>query len=109
MIAFIDNDPAKHAIVRGLAGSPIAAAVVDAICETEILRKMLMYAERVPSVSNPADAPSRGLRPPELSEWPPPVCDTIFPVRSWAPQSGCELFTEGLFLGGLRDLPPSSA
>ena len=59
-LCFVDNDPAKHALVRGGSAVFDVASIVQATCELEIAGRMLSYIERVPSSSNPADAPSRG-------------------------------------------------
>ena len=63
VLAFVDIDPAKHALVRGGSSVRDVAAIVDATCALETRSRMMTYVERVPSASNPADAPSRGESP----------------------------------------------
>ena len=96
MLAFIDNDPARHALVRGGSQVPAIASVVDAVCDLEIRLRALAFFERVPSQSNIADPPSRGIRPSRLEGFSPPVACSCTYVGQRATQS-CQ------FLMGLRD------
>ena len=73
VLAFVDNDPAKHALVRGGSGVAEIASIVDAICTLEIDRRAMLYYERVPSSSNIADPPSRGVRPGALEHFDSPL------------------------------------
>ena len=103
VLAFVDNDPAKHALVRGSSAVRDVAALVDAICSLETRSRMLTYVERVPSASNPADAPSRGEAPVQLDMLGRAArvsvdCDAV--KMGWAP--GREL--PGLLCRGVRDL-----
>ena len=67
VLAFVDNDPARHALVRGGSAVEGVASVVDPICDMEIRLRTLAYFERVPSQSNIADPPSRGSHPGRLA------------------------------------------
>ena len=83
VLGFVDNDPAKHALVRGSSPGADLAACVDAACALEIRAKALCYWERVPSVSNVSDDPSRGVIPTRLAGFGEPVldlCVTLGPV-----------------------------
>ena len=96
VLAFVDNDPARHAIVRG--GSPVAdiASVVDEMCGLEVSRRILLYFERVPSQSNIADPPSRGERPGRLARFDPPVFVSV--------ECAGDGVGNGRVLMGMRDL-----
>ena len=63
MIGFVDNEAAKHALVRGLSAQATMAALCDVACSAEIRQGASWFWERVPSESNGADAPSRGAPP----------------------------------------------
>ena len=85
VLGFVDNDPAKHALVRGSSAGADLAACVDAACTLEIRAKAMCYYERVPSASNVADDPSRGVAPQRLAEFNAPVrdlCSRLGPVPS---------------------------
>ena len=96
VLAFIDNDPARHALVRGGSPVPAIASVVDAVCDLEIRLRALAFFERVPSQSNIADPPSRGVRPDRLDGFEPPEACDCTRVGDRVAQS-CQL------LMGLRD------
>ena len=97
ILAFVDNDPARHALVRG--GSPVQAiaSVVDSVCDLEIRLRALVFFERVPSQSNIADPPSRGVQPDRLAGFSPPEACSCSRVGDRAAHS-CQL------LMGLRDI-----
>ena len=64
MAMLVDNDAAKHALVRGT--SSIAAAtttICEVVCADEIEQRSLSHWERAPGSINMADPPSRGHRP----------------------------------------------
>ena len=63
VLGFVDNESAKHALVKGMSASPDSGAICGEVCALEISQASLMYWERVPSKSNIADEPSRGIRP----------------------------------------------
>ena len=90
VITFVDNDSAKHALVKG--SSPIAdmAAVVDAACGLEIRHRLLCYFERVPSSSNIADDPSRGVAPLRLCAFGAPIWNSCSRLGA-VPASGLNL------------------
>ena len=58
-LIFIDNDAARHAIIKGASPSGPSAILVDAFWSKEAALGAFSWIERVPSQSNPADAPSR--------------------------------------------------
>ena len=74
VLGFIDNEAARHAIVKGGASTDRLADVVASVNGLEIGHAVAAYWERVPSHSNIADLPSRGLLPPALDFLEPPVC-----------------------------------
>ena len=74
---------AKHAIVRGSSAGADLAACVGAACALEIRAGMIGYWERVPSASNLADDPSRGIVPMRIDQFESPVrdfCSSLGPV-----------------------------
>ena len=119
-LGFVDNEPGKHSIVKGTSSSVEASKIVEDICHLEIDMKALAFWERIPSQSNMADAPSRGLRPESVPGWRDPrrvearaVHDRgLRPLRpSPADEAEGEAstrlranVTQGLTLRGLRDL-----
>ena len=59
VLLFVDNDSARHALIRGTSPAGASAAIVGRFWESEASYGAYTWIERVPSVSNPADAPSR--------------------------------------------------
>ena len=72
-IVFVDNDAAKHALVKGASANQAMTAICDTASMFEIEARSICYFERVPSSSNLADAPSRGVAPQQLRGWPSPA------------------------------------
>ena len=72
VLAFVDNEPAKAALVKGSSAAGDLATICGDVCAAEIKHHMLCFWERVPSASNVADPPSRGLAPPALGGLSPP-------------------------------------
>ena len=48
-----------------------SALIVEAVIDEDLVDHSLWWYARVPSESNPADAPSRGREPEALAEWGP--------------------------------------
>ena len=89
VIGFVDNEPGRHAIIRGTSGPVEAASVVQEICDLEIGLRLLCYWARAPSASNLADDPSRGITPAPLPGWPAPqraLCSSF--VASFSTPTG---------------------
>ena len=59
VIVFIDNDAARHAIIRGASPSGPSAVLVGLFWANEARLGSFCWVERVPTHSNPADGPSR--------------------------------------------------
>ena len=59
VIVFIDNDAARHAVIRGASPSGPSAVLVSLFWANEALLGSFCWVERVPTQSNPADGPSR--------------------------------------------------
>ena len=59
VITFVDNESAKHALISGY--SPIRASlgILNVSAELDAGLALHQWVTRVPSASNPADAPSR--------------------------------------------------
>ena len=60
---WIDNDAARHSIVAAQAYPHSNFLIVQACLSAEVDYNLSMWIARVPSISNPADAPSRGEIP----------------------------------------------
>ena len=75
VLAFVDNEGVRACMVSGGSTSAAVAGVVGAAVDREIAAGALVWFERVPSESNLADPPSRGLRPPPLVDWSAPCSD----------------------------------
>ena len=58
---FVDNNAARDVAISGAARSPIANKLLDMLLLDEYSAEILAWFQRVPSPSNPADAPSRAL------------------------------------------------
>ena len=58
-LLFVDNDAARHAIIRGASPSGPSAVLVEHFGDAEAELDSFSWIERVPSPSNPADGPSR--------------------------------------------------
>eukprot|EP00972_Heterocapsa_arctica_P018444 2723957-Heterocapsa_arctica.AAC.1 len=61
VVHFVDNDSAKHALVKASSSHPASEAVVAQVWEQEVQELVSSWYDRVPSPSNPADDPSRGV------------------------------------------------
>ena len=59
MLLFMDNDSARHALIRGGSPSTASAHLVSLFWREETLRRAYTWVERVPTASNVADGPSR--------------------------------------------------
>ena len=59
MLLFIDNDSARHALIKGYTPSLASARLVSSFWESEAALASYCWVERVPSLSNIADGPSR--------------------------------------------------
>ena len=60
VIYFIDNEAARHSILKGTSGKDSMQRLAAAFHAVDLLHPSIAGVERVPSESNPADAPSRG-------------------------------------------------
>ena len=69
-LIFIDNEATKAALIACYSPAGIGAATVQASVDLDINLQCLPWYDRVPTASNPADAPSRGDVPPLISGWP---------------------------------------
>ena len=61
LVIFIDNEAAKSALIKGDSSSTMARWIVGECWHILASTSAHAWFERVPSLSNPADAPSRGL------------------------------------------------
>ena len=68
-LIFCDNEAAISALVAGYSTDFIAVQILSLITATDVFDGTLSWYERVPTASNPADRPSRMLRPTPLKDW----------------------------------------
>eukprot|EP00438_Fugacium_kawagutii_P019704 Skav203546 [mRNA] locus=scaffold220:186544:187563:+ [translate_table: standard] len=59
VIAWIDNEAARISLIKSSSHSPSMAAMCQVSCDMEVKHPLMLWVERVPSHSNPADKPSR--------------------------------------------------
>ena len=57
---YAHNEAAKAACVRAWGSTRVGNSLVKHICVCEVVHKVSPWYSRVPSFSNPAEAPSRG-------------------------------------------------
>ena len=62
LIIFVDNGAAKAALVKGSTTSSASAELVTEFWSLAAAESVWVWVDRVPTKSNPADAPSRGER-----------------------------------------------
>jgi hypothetical protein len=60
LVAFVDNEGSKYAILRGYSKNPCLSKIVTSIAEAEVSSTAFCWYSRVPSECNTADGPSRG-------------------------------------------------
>ena len=83
VIAFLDNDAARHALVRGYSPIPSAAELVGETWLSIARCGARIWFARVPSGSNPADAPSRGEACPDWKPVQPSIHPEAGGVEHW--------------------------
>ncbi|CAE7441415.1 unnamed protein product [Symbiodinium sp. CCMP2592] len=59
VVSFVDNDAAKYSLVRSCSSTDEGASIIEAIRNLELDLQLRAWYSRVPTHSNPADAPSR--------------------------------------------------
>ena len=70
---FIDNDAAKCSLISAYSSNVFVAKLLSATAGLDSSSGSLSWYDRVPTTSNPADAPSRGERPSPLPGLPHPI------------------------------------
>ena len=60
VVAFTDNEGVFGSFIRGHSDNPMCASLIDNFARCEESLETICWIERVPSLSNPADSPSRG-------------------------------------------------
>ena len=60
VIAFVDNDAARGAFLKGASANRASAGIAHEFWAEAARREAYLWVERVPLQSNPADGPSRG-------------------------------------------------
>ena len=73
LFTFVDNEAAKAALIAGYSAQPVAVRLLAVLTELDVKDGALTWFERVPTSSNPADAPSRLALPHLQPDWPVPV------------------------------------
>ena len=61
LVTYVDNDSALHAVVGGYTSVHDSAVLIHAAAHMDMLIGCHQWVARVPSLSNPADGPSRGV------------------------------------------------
>ena len=59
VLIFVDNEAAKHGLIRGSSASPDGCDLVEEFWDLALTYHLDVWVERVPSQSNRADGPSR--------------------------------------------------
>lgn len=59
VIAFVDNESVKNALIKGYSEVVCLRRMLQVYVEQELSFNLATWANRVPTASNPADAPSR--------------------------------------------------
>ena len=59
ILACVDNDAAKYAIVQGAAANFASSSLVESLWDDVSALQSFLWVERVPSESNISDGPSR--------------------------------------------------
>jgi hypothetical protein len=57
---FVDNEAARIALVKGTTHNKASASIVNDFWEVAAVMEVYAWLDRVPSIANPADGPSRG-------------------------------------------------
>ena len=86
IVAFTDNEGVLGTVVRCWSSNKFGSLCARAICKIEDRLSIFCWYERVPSSSNPADGPSRGLR---LEDGKECVCTPDFLREVWNEVVGC--------------------
>jgi len=68
-LCFVDNEAARAGLVKGSSSNVHSAELLEEISNEDIACQTLLWYARVPSASNLADAPSRGMEPSPLLNW----------------------------------------
>ena len=69
VLLFVDNNSARGGVLKGRSSSPTMDDLVKAFYAAEVSSPAFWWVERVPSKSNPADEPSRGMGKEATSHW----------------------------------------
>eukprot|EP00435_Cladocopium_sp_Y103_P026492 s3071_g6.t1 len=69
VLLFVDNNSARGGVVKGRSSSPTMDDLLKAFYSAETLKPSFWWVERVPSKSNPSDAPSRFEGKQAAKEW----------------------------------------
>ena len=59
IVCYLDNDAARHALVKSCAGAQEAEEIIAGVRDIENRAQLRAWYSRVPTFSNPADGPSR--------------------------------------------------
>ena len=65
-VVWVDNEATKAALIKACSGQAHIAEILAAVALLESATQMRCWFERVPSLSNISDAPSRGRPPPPV-------------------------------------------
>jgi len=99
LIAFIDNESARCGLIRAFSPVEHSLRIISTVTSLDIQDGVLTWYERVPTASNPADAPSRGHLPERMPGWGEPFRYDLFPDE-------CSLIALGLGSGDAGPVAP---
>ena len=66
LVCFLDNEGARGAILKGRSSNALLNSISHQVCEAEDVNCIYSWYARIPSISNLADPPSRGVPRPWL-------------------------------------------
>jgi hypothetical protein len=87
LLGFVDNDSARQALIRGWSPSVSSTKIIQEMLNAEIEDQVWIWYGRVPTHSNPADAPSRlDLTPSADNDYAdvipmPEIPESIYPCK----------------------------
>ena len=113
-IVFVDNDAARHALIRAYSPNLELCGLCELAAREESRGQMLCYFERVASAANIGDAPSRGIAPARVPGWPVAARTHLhhhhnFAPNGWQPSGPAAAYWHGQLHSGLSDLPVCSS
>ena len=76
-LVFVDNEAAKSCLTAAYSRNQLACEIASAVADEDVKHQVQCWYERVPSLSNPADGPSRGEQAGALDGWRLPIAEPL--------------------------------